>query len=423
MKSALLIVVVCAINLAFAVPKIVSPQAGETVVLHSPKCLELLAITNVQERAKFLRSNSTSEILQPLPVVAEWVGAGEAEVTVTEEGSARPFVTGHSTSNRLEVWNLKVATRYELQVVQDCETAAVRFVTADHAPRFIRIPRHEEGGVSYRGVPNMRDIGGRMMPGGRRVRQGLVYRSSGLNNNANEIIYTHEEILALYRSGELARRTESNAKNYLKAIEAGTFGTNTPMRLVKSAPTLPGTPRLNEFWKAYLCDTLGVRTDIDLRKDAEVFGMTGSPLGERVRFFREWSNYEAYDMVHSNGLAATKAIFRQFMNRENYPIDFHCIAGADRTGTVATLLHGILGASDNQIWEDYQLTGRVVNDERHLGWFTAFVKSMDAYPGETLSARICEYFRQRCGFSSEELDRIRMILLEPETKDDKDVVR
>lgn len=413
MKTAFLGIVALLADSALAAITIISPRPGETVPLHTAKCIELLAMTNVQERAKFILDNPVAEVLRPVPVRVEWSGDGEVDVTVTEEGAPMPFVSEHVSSNRLEVWNLKVATRYELRVAQGALVTTREFMTEDRAPRFIMIPPHEENSVKYRGVPNMRDIGGRIVADGRRIRQGLVFRSSGLNNNANEKIYTHDEILALYRNGELAKRTEPNAKKYLKEIEDGTFGDGTPMRLVKSPPTEPGTPRLNDFWRRYIVEKLGVRTDVDLRKESEVFGMVGSPLGDEVRLFRQWQNYEAYRLVHTKGLAATKAIFRLFMDRKSYPIDFHCIGGADRTGTVAALLLGVLGASDNQIWEDYQLTGRPVNDARHLGWFRGFVDSMNAYPGETLSSRICEYFRRRCGFSEGDLGCIRSILLEP----------
>ena len=42
------------------------------------------------------------------------------------------------------------------------------------APRLIRVAR----------VPNVRDLGGRVTEDGRRVRQGLLFRSAGLNDNA-----------------------------------------------------------------------------------------------------------------------------------------------------------------------------------------------------------------------------------------------
>ena len=50
----------------------------------------------------------------------------------------------------------------------------------------------------------MRDIGGRVICG-RRVRQGLVYRSSGLNNNATTY-YSCSETLKMYKDGVLEKK-------------------------------------------------------------------------------------------------------------------------------------------------------------------------------------------------------------------------
>ena len=122
-------------------------------------------------------------------------------------------------------------------------------------------------------------------------------------------------------------------------------------------------------------------------------------------------------MIHDAGKDATRKVFRLFMDRANYPIVFHCIGGADRTGTVATLLHGVLGLSDEDIWLDYQITAwhGGINDAKHYRWFRNLVASFDRFEGETLSQRICAYFRS-IGFSDADLDRIRAILLEPLAK-------
>ena len=110
-----------------------------------------------------------------------------------------------------------------------------------------------------------------------------------------------------------------------------------------------------------------------------------------------------------------RRVLRVFLDRANYPIDFHCIGGADRTGTVATILHGILGLDDDEIWKDYQVTAWQggVNDTRHLKWFSDFVKSFDKFEGATLSERIRK-FVLRLGFSEEDMQKIRDIMFDPE---------
>ena len=249
------------------------------------------------------------------------------------------------------MWNLEIAATYDWTVCADGECAKGWFRTEDQAPRLVCVP----------GVPNMRDIGGRVI-GGRRVRQGLVYRSSGLNNNAT-----------------------TNA---------------------------PGTARLTERWRNYMRDRLGIKTDLDLRSERERFGMTCSPLGPDVKFVTMPTNYHGYAAIHTTGADDTRRVLRVFLDRANYPIDFHCIGGADRTGTVATILHGILGLDEDEIWKDYQITAwhGVVNDTHHLKRFKRLVDSFDRFEGATLSDRI--KYVLWLGFTESDMQTIRDIMFE-----------
>jgi protein-tyrosine phosphatase len=261
------------------------------------------------------------------------------------------------------------------------------------------------------GVPNIRDMGGRVA-GGRRVRQGLVYRSSGLNNNAKGIYYTYDEIKQLEADGKLAGMGPLGAK-YSAKLKAGKTLDKRYLRLKKPRPSEPGTARLTEEWRDYMCKKLGIKTDIDLRSAHERFGMTGSPLGPSVQFVTMEDELHGYSSVHTTGAEDMRRVLRVFLDRANYPIDFHCIGGADRTGTVAAVLLGILGVDDDEIWKDYQITAwhGGVNDAKHLGWFTAFVKSFDKFEGATLAARIRKYVLW-LGFTQQDIETIRGILLE-----------
>ena len=134
-----------------------------------------------------------------------------------------------------------------------------------------------------------------------------------------------------------------------------------------------------------------------------------------VRFVHEWDNYHDYANVHTTGADVTKRIFRYMMDPANYPMVFHCAGGADRTGTLATLVHGVLGASDDEIWMDYYITswGGAINQKRYPVWISSLIHSFDKFEGATISDRICAYFRETLGFTDEDLDRIRDIMLEP----------
>ncbi|MBR2023480.1 MAG: tyrosine-protein phosphatase [Clostridia bacterium] len=48
--------------------------------------------------------------------------------------------------------------------------------------------------------------------------------------------------------------------------------------------------------------------------------------------------------------------FKLFTDESNSPILFHCTHGADRTGTFAFLLSGMLGVGIDDLYRDFELT-------------------------------------------------------------------
>ena len=398
----------------------VSAMAANAITLVSPKHGEIVSLLNEKQRAfmqmtreqcaNFFDDNQPAKEAEikrytslPKPVELQWTGGGAPfKVTVTKRGDSRPWYEGLVVSNSVEVWNLEVARTYDWVVCGGGKCAKGSFTTEDMAPRLIRIP----------GVPNIRDLGGRVI-GKRRVKQGLVYRSSGLNDNAKTIFYSIEEIKQLYADGKLAGMGELGSK-YAYKLKKGKELNPALLRLIKSMPTEPGTARLTEEWRVYMCEKLGIKTDIDLRSTRERFGLKHSPLGADVLFVTMKTNYHDYARIHTTGAEDTRQVLRIFFDPANYPIDFHCIGGADRTGTVATLLHGILGLEEDEIWKDYQITAWQggINDAKHLRWFTAFIDSINQrYQGATLAERIQKYVLW-LGFTEEDMERFRNFMLE-----------
>ena len=410
MKKILLIAAVAVAAAAEAIT-LTAPENGATVPLLSEKQKAFMRMSR-EERGVFFDDKQPKKEKaikryrsDPKPVRLAWEGKGSFEVTVTKRGEIEPWFKATVTTNRVDVWNLEIGCAYDWSVKEGGECAKGSFLTEDVAPRLIRVP----------GVPNVRDLGGRVI-NGRRVRQGLVYRSSGLNNNAKGIFYTYDEILKLESEGKLAGMGSLGAK-YSATLKAGKQLDKGFLRLRRDKPTAPGTARLTEEWRDYMCRKLGIKTDLDLRSTHERFGMTGSPLGPDVRFVTMDENYHGYAAVHTSGAEDTRRVLKVFLDRENYPIDFHCIGGADRTGTVATILHGILGLDDDEIWKDYQITAWQggVYDARHLGWFTSFVKSFDRFEGATLAERIQKYVLW-LGFTQKDIETIREIMFVPEAR-------
>ena len=169
--------------------KIVSPEEGAVVSLLTPlqkgfydlpRAARVNAITNAVERKRIAGFGS-----DPNPVCLSWKATSASAfrprfaVEVVRMRDGLPVMQRGTVEDHLEVNNLEVATEYGwtvrmLEADQIVAVAKGRFVTEDRAPRFMHVS----------GIVNFRDLGGRRGLGGRRVRQNLIFRSAGLNNNA-----------------------------------------------------------------------------------------------------------------------------------------------------------------------------------------------------------------------------------------------
>lgn len=105
--------------------------------------------------------------------------------------------------------------------------------------------------------------------------------------------------------------------------------------------------------RAVLVTECGIRHDLNLRGTAEA-NRTQSPLGTDV-WFTCPENFVWYSLTD-------KTTWKEILDCvitavvHNEPVYFHCSAGADRTGTVACILEGLLGMSQSDIDKDYELT-------------------------------------------------------------------
>ena len=568
--------------------KLLAPAEGATVPLLNERQKAFLAMPHAERIAAYSNETFRSELRKtagycPKPVRLEWEdGATNGVRTVyTVEVRRRPDGTpvfrADTVGTCVEVDNLEIAREYEWTVHANAlghESATGTFRTEDRAPRLIR------GGA----VPNVRDLGGRVGLGGRRVRQGLVYRSAGLNENAKTRYLTREQALAksddpdALLAAEAALAAETNALagfqarpgdlalvegtlprkwtvfrvaqetfdaegdaalralreipatflgapaeeadlgedadftfpaeardaaagpavflceadfsddgwcgfgcgadwfwslridgetvfdrsggNDINPVETSNHVFVAPVRkgrhLVaavvrtgsvawrwrcRTAPPepldkllagkiandkaridrlfvvpdgfVPGASRINDANRSLWLDTLGIRTDIDLRSEGEVRGMEGSPLGPTVAWVNVSSSAYA-GMQEERGRIPFSKVFRVFLDPANYPIDFHCIAGQDRTGAVAFILNALLGVEEEELWLDWEATAfwNPSPHFNHAKLFDHLVRGFDRFPGETIRERVEAYVRS-IGFTDDDIATLRGILLEP----------
>ena len=369
--AAALFFVACHASLA-ATLTIVSPAEKAVVPLLSADQKAYLDMGRAERRAQYADYAARKRIAKfgdrPQKVTLDWRLSGtngtervRYAVRVTGEPGDAPFWQGETEKTHVRLDNFEAGRTYSWKVTAKIAEGKVSaggtFVTEDRAPRMIHL----------HGVPNMRDIGGRKGLDGRRVRQGRIYRSAGLNSNATK---------------------------------------------AKDGTMKPGKERLNDAARKCAKQMLGIRTDLDLRSDRECFGMTGSPLGPEVTWLHVSSS--AYGGIQKeSGKKAFAKVFRAFLDADRYPIVFHCIAGADRTGSLAFVLEALLGMDEDELYKDWEVTGfqKSKLDFRHETRFDKLVKGFDAYPGATIHERVVAFVKS-CGFTDADIARFRALMLE-----------
>jgi len=171
---------------------------------------------------------------------------------------------------------------------------------------------------------------------------------------------------------------------------------------------------------ATLTDELGIRTDLDLRREDECPTPQASPIpgAHLVRIpVRPYTNF--LKQVEMNA-----RILRVFADKDSYPVYFHCYGGADRTGSVAFLLEGLCGVKECDLAIDFELTsfapasiGMRPRKDMYVWAYASMLKEMRKRPGATLQDKLEHYATVECGLSSNEVASIRRLLMRGRTKD------
>lgn len=289
----------------------------------------------------------------PAPVKFEFSteGLGNAEIFLVlsenaELSDAKRFLCAE---NSYEVYNLLIGKEYHWRLEafvgneKLAETETFTFTTSSATPRSIFA-----GGLS-----NIRDLGGYDCDGGRRVKQGMIYRGC-------EMEFHHT---------------------------------------------------ITEHGIRVLRDELKIRTDLDLRQEA-VDKVTASALGDTVDFVLIPTL--AYEKFFEEK-ETCKKLFDILKDESYYPVYTHCWGGADRTGTFCLLILAILGVDKEDLFADYEYTSLSIWGKRsiHSYHFEDLLASLDNYGSENDSINEkCRNFLRACGISDSDMAKIYDILTE-----------
>jgi protein-tyrosine phosphatase len=165
---------------------------------------------------------------------------------------------------------------------------------------------------------------------------------------------------------------------------------------------------LNSQDEDLLINQLGINTECDLTAD----GVPAFP--GKMRYIGHTS-YAMYSLANTEAWRVNlRGIFEAV--RYGDPVIFHCSMGADRTGTLACVLEGLLGVSRSNIDKDYELTSfyaiRARNGNYQGGTtdWAHLIAQIEALSGNTFRDK-CVSFVVSLGFTAAEINAYRSAMI------------
>ncbi len=258
-------------------------------------------------------------------------------------------ISGHTQRAWLQNLVPGVTYRWRVSVLSDDKTPLVTSETRSFVTED-RTPR-----VLYRaGWNNLRDLGGKPAAAGLRSAYGKLFRAAAYNAS-----------LAV-------------PANY------------------KESPVLGEAP----FF----------RTELDLRWGSEKPSPAPGTDPTKTQFINIPTKLYT-GILNDSGMANYRQLMGVFANPENYPILFHCHAGADRTGTLAAILQALLGCSRDDIRRDFVFTSFAgPMPFTALDIFLDRLDDFTKHQGPTLQAQ-AELYLLRCGVPYTEILSFQRIML------------
>jgi len=169
---------------------------------------------------------------------------------------------------------------------------------------------------------------------------------------------------------------------------------------------------ISDEGRRVLLSELKIRTDLDLRGSSEEVQMV---LDQSVV---KWINIpvEAYGyIVTDTYVKRYRELFKVFSDPSAYPIIFHCWGGCDRGGTVAFLLHALLGLDSEALFRDYELSSLTIWGKRSRAsdLFQSLLSALMPFGDrkDNIGAQVEGYLRS-IGVTAEEIASIRTYLTE-----------
>ena len=346
----------------------------------SPYTIEQYKVTYIEdyyERAKDVRKDI------PAPVTVAWdspAGASSQTLVVSENAdfsNPERTVSLAASASSYDIYNLIPNRRYYCRVTASDEVVKNFVINTTGRRRMLSID----------GVGNVRDLGGiRTTDGTHRIKYGRIYRGCRMNSVTSE----------------------------------------TPGITISQAG-------IDEMKR------VGIGADMELRDEKSSNYTTSSPLGTDIDFQRfpdAIKSYFAHVCEDDSNIEEMQWLIDELKAGKN--VYFHCKTGADRTGTLAYLIEGLLGCCESDVSADLELTSffwdfgdggknslrkRYGNSSSMYDYHGMYKKIRDNYkksPDIPLQQKFYNYFNQGIGtfgsakISSADLDWFISEMLEEE---------
>ena len=169
-------------------------------------------------------------------------------------------------------------------------------------------------------------------------------------------------------------------------------------------------------------ERLNIRLEVDLRSDAEAWGHDLLMEKAQDRSMIPGASYVRIPIMgYYNGVVQdsdrypmTVAALEQIIDSviQGRPVFIHCAAGADRTGTIAVLLEGLLGVSRSDIDKDYELTTFGSDNglrSRAFDEYLSLMYGISLAGGDTFEDQCINWFL-KAGFDVDTLNLFRQVM-------------
>lgn len=157
---------------------------------------------------------------------------------------------------------------------------------------------------------------------------------------------------------------------------------------------------------------LKIKTQLDFRYDDEIRIRNNdvipqkSHFGDSIRYIHCPLTYPNSAMGDDAKFSVYEA-FNILADYSNYPIIYHCISGADRTGLASILIKGLCGVSENNLIADYEITP---DRNRSIIYDVFLTEFKEKVEGDTIDQKVKNYLRN-CNVSEMQISNVYNIML------------